>query len=471
MLKPVVAFLATVILSLPAGCQFGPERQLTPALSTNGEVYVYMSPFSVDALGLSFSLNGVYAVMNDGLEFPLKLRMANFGAVPDARQRLVAWGVLPPGRYSGFAFKVKGASLRNADGSKADLLAPKKRVNAAFPFMVDGKKAVVISMKLDYEDAVKGGFSFAPAFSLKVPVKPVDALLGYAVNYGSNDITIFDKAAMKVTGVIPTGAGPVCMVLNRSLERGYVSLSREDAIDVIDMVSGAIIGRIRLDPGDAPTGLALTPDGKTLLSANSGSNTVSVIDPLNYVEVSRIKVGTQPTAIFLDRPGTKAWVLNYFSNTISIIDIASGDVAATLTTDLSPIRGAFSRNNEKFYLINEGSPYLTTIDTATLGTVQKQLTGMGMRAIKVDTNTDLIYIAKRGDPDIEVYNPFTLMPQDYIKEGGGPDYMTIDGDENNLCVADPVENALFFINLSSRKMISGIDVGIDPVWISMAGER
>ena len=469
-MKRVIACLMAVVLAAVTGCQARAE-QLRPALAEDGEIYFYMEPFPPGADRLSFSLEGIYAVAGDGTLVPLGLRMARFSFKFDSRQRLAAWGVLPPGRYKGLAFKVRNASLERAEGGKADLLVPGKPVREDFPFSVEQKQAAVIAADLVSDNAVKAGFSFTPAFDMKIPVKPVDALLGYVVNYGSNDVTIFDKAAMEVTGVIPTGPGPVSMVLDRELKRGYISISGEDTIDVIDMVSGSIIRRIRLNPGDDPRELALTPDNKTLLCINSGSDTVSVIDPVSYIETSRIKVGTQPLTISLDRAGGRAYVFNYFSNTVSIIDIPSGTVVATVTTDLTPLRGEFSRNGDKFYVINEGSPYLTAIDPATLSIVKRQFAGMGMRAIKVDPHTDLIYIGKEGDPNIEVYNPFTLMPEDYIKGGRDVSFMAIDGDENNLCVTDPGENALLFINLASRETASKIDVGEDPVWVTMVGER
>ncbi len=468
-MKRIFAFLVIALLVLLMGCQARLE-QLRPPLVHDGEVYAYMEPFPRGAGRLEFSLGAVYAIAGNGVLIPIGLRMPRFTQGLDSRQRLAAWGVLPPGPYSGLAFKVKHASLNLAEGGEASLLVPKKPFIVAFPFNVPVKGATVISMRLSYADAVKG-VTFSPEFDLRIPVKPVDALLGYAVNYGSNDITIFDKAAMEATGAIPTGAGPVCMVVDRNLERGYVSLSREDAIQVIDLVTGEIIGLIRLNPGDSPHGLALTPDGKTLFAANSGSNTVSVIDPVSYMERSRIQVGTQPEFITLDRPAERAWVFNYFSNSISVIDISSNAVIATINTDLAPLMGVFNRTGNRLYILNGGSAYLTAIDPATFATVQKQYAGPGMRAIKVDTNTDLIYVGKEGDPYIEIYNPFTMMPMDYIKAGNEPGYITIDGDENNLCVADSGENALFFINLASRKIDSRIDVGKDPVWVALVGER
>ncbi len=430
-----------------------------------------MEPLPLKAQRLSFTFNGVYCIRADGALIPLRLHMAGFDSVLAGRQRLVARGILPAGQYTGLALSVKDAHLRSEEGMQSSLLVPDKPVRRELPFTVRERGGVVISMTLRYGQAVRAGFNFTPAFDLKIPDKPVDALLGYVVNTGSNDITVFNKLAMEVTGVIVTGAGPMGMALDPNLKRGYVALSREDAIDVIDMTEGAVVGRIRLNTGDSPSQVALTPDGGALLSVNTGSNTVSVIDPVSFVERSRIKVGIQPVYIQLDPSGKRAYVFNYFSNTISIIDLTSGSVVATVPTDPAPIRGAFDRSGGKLYIINESTPYLTVLDTSSLAVIKRQFAGQGMRAIKVDTRSDLIYIGKMNTPLLEVYDPFTFIPVDYIKAGEDPAYMTIDNDENNLCVVDPVLRSLIFISLSSRKTVSMIDVGSGPYWVSLMGER
>ncbi len=65
-------------------------------------------------------------------------------------------------------------------------------------------------------------------------------------------------------------------------------------IEVIDLQSHTIINRIRMNTGDKPSEAALTPDGRTLLVVNGGSNTVSFIDPASNFETSRINVGNRP---------------------------------------------------------------------------------------------------------------------------------------------------------------------------------
>jgi YVTN family beta-propeller protein len=49
--------------------------------------------------------------------------------------------------------------------------------------------------------------------------------------------------------------------------------------------------------GTRPWGIALSPDGKFLFSANGPSNDVSIVDLKANKEVSRIKAGSSPWGI------------------------------------------------------------------------------------------------------------------------------------------------------------------------------
>jgi YVTN family beta-propeller protein len=49
--------------------------------------------------------------------------------------------------------------------------------------------------------------------------------------------------------------------------------------------------------GDRPWGIALSPDGKWLYTANGPSNDVSVVDPETLSVVGKIKVGDRPWGV------------------------------------------------------------------------------------------------------------------------------------------------------------------------------
>ena len=122
-----------------------------------------------------------------------------------------------------------------------------------------------------------------------------------------------------------------------------MALSGDDQVAVVDLATGLELTRVRLSAGDRPRELALTPDGRTLVVVNSGSSTVSFVDPPSAAEGTRVSTGQEPAALLLDRQGRRAYVLNRQSNTITILDTVNRVVVGTLSTEAEPLRAQLNR--------------------------------------------------------------------------------------------------------------------------------
>lgn len=461
--------IAIIFLMSFSGCQ--PNKlYLKPYLDEQGEVFIYVQPFPQEAGRLRFNLERISAVMSDGSEFPLNLSISEFKGADMTRQRLVASGQLAPGTYTALLFKVKSAFLKGEEGDNV-LLVPEEPVKIDFLFSVNRKKALVIALSLKNSESVVNGFDFSPSFHIFLPDMPIALLKGFVSNHDSNNITVFDKRTGNVSAVIETGKGPGGIAIDQRLRRAYVVLSEDDSVEVIDVMSGDVINRINLNPGDASKELSLTPDGRLLLTANYGSDTVSMIDPVSLIEISRINVGNGPNSVLIDSAGKRAYIFNLRSNTISVIDISNKSVAATISTETGPLRGQFNKKGDRLYVFHEWSPYLTVIDPKSFSILKRAFVGTGLSSIKVDNNTDMLYVGRRNGMHVEVYDPFTLTRGDYISADGEVSCLAIDGEGNNLHILLPEKKELAVINLASKHVVFVIDVGDNPFWVTMMGER
>jgi YVTN family beta-propeller protein len=72
--------------------------------------------------------------------------------------------------------------------------------------------------------------------------------------------------------------------------------------------------------GSIPRGLAVTPDGKHAHVADSGDNTVSVIDTASNTVVATVPVGSLPFGVAVTPDGKRAYVANNLVTTVSVID-------------------------------------------------------------------------------------------------------------------------------------------------------
>jgi YVTN family beta-propeller protein len=461
--------IISMFLLILVGCQAAIST-VRPPLEEEGEIYLYVQPLPQEANRLRFTVEKVFAVSTDGREFPLDVFLHQLKGSDIKRQRLLASGRLPQGSYHGLSFQVKDAILKVEEG-EATLRSPEDPVKIDFPFNVARKRAYLISARFKYPESIRGGFSFSPVFSMFIPGKPLSNVAGYVTNPGSSNITVFDKQAGLAVAIIPTGKKPMGMALDQRLRRAYVALSGDDAIDIVDVIAEDVIDRIRLNTGDHPQELALTPDNKLLLAVNQGSNTLSFIDAASRLEVSRIKVGNGPNSVLIDSTGRRAYVFNTVSSSVSVIDIPNKMLLTTIGTDPSPLRGQFNRKGDKIYVIHEWSSYVSAIDPLSLRVTRRFQVRMGMQSIKVDTNTDLVYLGRKTDTVVEAYDPVSFVPVDFISTGGDIGYMTIDGEGNNLAMVSSGPKNLIGANLISKKAVFVIDVGESPYWVTMMGER
>lgn len=464
-IRLLYALCAVILL----GCQTT-ISMVRPPLEAEGELYLYLQPLPQEADRLRFTVEKIFAVGSDGREFALDVQIHNLKGPDIKRQRLLASGRVPPGHYSGLSFQVKNAILKVEEG-EATLRSPEEPVKIDFPFNVIRKKAYLISARFKYAESIRGGFSFSPVFSMFIPGKILSNLVGYVTNSGSSNITVFDKQAGVAVAIIATGRRPMGMALDQRLRRAYVALSGEDAIDIVDVAAQEVTDRIRLNTGDHPQELALTPDNRLLLTVNPGSNTVSFIETGSLMEVGRIKVGNGPNSVLIDSTGRRAYVFNTTASTISVIDIPNKMLLATLATDPGPLRGQLNRSGDKIYVIHAWSSYVSVINTLSLSVARRFQVKMGMESMKVDTNTGLVYLGRKTDTMVEAFEPFSFVPVDFINTGGGISYMTIDGQENNLHMINPGMKTLVSSNLIRKKVVSIIDVGEGPYWVTMMGER
>jgi YVTN family beta-propeller protein len=365
---------------------------------------------------------------------------------------------------------VQKASLRQESG-ETSLVVPGGPLRVNSPFVLSRGRAVVLWLALENAGLVAGGASFDPAFSAQVGPRPMVSRAGFVTSPKSNAITVFDKRLRQAVAVIPAAGAPSGMALDQRSGRLYVACPGEDEVVAIDVAALEVVERQRLAPGDGPREVALTPDGRTLLSVNTGSNSVTFFDAEPLTRLERITVGSGPASVAIDPSGRRAFVFNTLSSSVSVIDITTRSVAGTLSTDSAPLKGAFSQRGERLYVIHERSPYLTVVDPQQLTIVTRARLRTGAGSIAVDGRRNQLYIGSRSERTVDFYDPNTLLPVDSVKTRGAVSHLAIDVEENGLYMVSPDTRSLVVGSLADRKIVSEIDVREGPYWVAVMGER
>lgn len=444
--------------------------ELPRPITADGAAFVHLQPFDQGAARLEFEIASLAALSADGATIPIHVSLHHVKGSRMDRQRRLGFGPLPPGRYTGLTISLRGGRLHGEEGA-ADLAAPEGPVEIPVPFQVDKGRARLLLLTLDSARAVGESFQLVPAFEARPAVPPPVGRLGLASTPGAASIGVFDRYSAEMVGYVLTLREPSGMARDLREERVYAALAGDDRVVVIGLRNQEVLETLRLQGGDRPVELALTPDGATLLAVNEGSRTLSFIDPRSMVETGRVSVGNGPRSVLVDPRGERAWVFNTEAASLSVVDLARRVVIAVVATDSEPFRGQFTRRGDALYVIHRRSPYLTVVDPAGLAARDRVLLGSPGTALRVDTRTGLLYVAPKGAGQIDVYDPISFLPVDSLPAAGEVSFLAIDGEQNRLFAGLADGPDLLAYPLAGKKIATRIDLGAPSYWISLVGER
>ena len=113
----------------------------------------------------------------------------------------------------------------------------------------------------------------------------------------------------------------------------------------IDLAAQEVVGTVAVSA--PPVQVYLAPDGRTLLSADQGTeaepgNTLSVIDPTDMTVRGTVRTGSGPHGVVIDTTGAKAWVTNIYDDTVSVVDLDALEVLETVPVGDMPNGVSFS---------------------------------------------------------------------------------------------------------------------------------
>ncbi len=185
----------------------------------------------------------------------------------------------------------------------------------------------------------------------------------------SNSLIVINLADGKVERKLPVGVAPYDVVLHKN--KAYVSnwggripgendltgpagrgttvrvdpvrhIANEGSISIVDLNSGATETTM---VGLSPSDLALSPDGKYVVCANSNSDTLSILstDTGKVVETVWVNAkqsdlhGAAPNALAFNSQGDRLFVANGSQNAIAVMSFDPADKGDTVLKGLIPV--------------------------------------------------------------------------------------------------------------------------------------
>ena len=259
-------------------------------------------------------------------------------------------------------------------------------------------------------------------------------------------MTPIDLVTGKVLAAIPLGssAGPAGIAITPNGQTAYVTDAGAigtigHTITPIDLRTDKALPAIDVGPG--PQGIAITPNGQRAYVADTGAivsgqtgafgSTVTPVDLTTGRALPPITVGNAPTGIAITPNGSTAIVTNLNSGSVSTIDIATDRAGAPIELLGGPIAVVISRSQPTIaYVVDTISKQsktgnVTPVDLSddTAGT--PIIVGTNPQAIAVSPEGTTAWVVCYDNQTIVQLNLVTHRPGTVIRLAGGPSAIAV----------------------------------------------
>jgi YVTN family beta-propeller protein len=289
-------------------------------------------------------------------------------------------------------------------------------------------------------------------------------------NFAPRSLHLVDMASKAVTQTIPIGDSFVGVAFDASGQKLYVGGGKDNEIKIFERPATGEFGQtasVKIS-GSAPSGLALSGDGRTLYVALNLKHALAIIDTAS-LSVKEVAVGSFPYTVAVR--GGKVYVSNWggrrpnaddttdgafpvvldprtgipASGTVTVIDAATAKVLRHIDVGLHPSAMAASGDGTRLYVANANSDSISVVDTGSdnvVRTLNVRLfrgapLGSSPNALALSRDGKTLYVANGANNAVAVVNPLdSANPvRGFIPTGWYPTAVTLSADGRQLCVA------------------------------------
>ena len=317
--------------------------------------------------------------------------------------------------------------------------------------------------------------------------KAVSSSRVYVSNEASGDVTVIDAATDSILATIPVGEQPKGIQVSPDGKTVYVALSgssfspasekkgnlppegkKAGGIGLIDTLRNELIGVI--PGGSNPEQFVVSRDGTQLYVANEDASLASVVDAASGEMVQAIPVGEEPGGVALSPDGKIVYVTNETSQTVSVIDTETNKVSATFVVGGRPRAVAFMPNGSRAYVTSETLGTLAVVDTENhrvTGRIELQGDNIRPMSVAVAPDEKRVYVTTGHGDRVFVIDTSTHEVITSFEVGKRPSGIAITPDGKKLYTANGPSDDVSVVDVKTLQVVARIKVGERPWGIAI----
>lgn len=185
---------------------------------------------------------------------------------------------------------------------------------------------------------------------------------------------------------------PVDLVLGPGEEWLATVNQTADTVSLVRKCDGVVLDETKV--GHHPTGIALAPDGTTLLVSGHYSGDVTVLSVLGnkLKKTAEVDIGYQPHGIAIASDGKTAYVACTANSQVAVLDLDKRQVAARIDVGRWPRHVALSPDGSRLAIGTSGDRGVTIVDTRERKALyQEQFVGLNIGHLQVSRDGQYVW--------------------------------------------------------------------------------
>jgi YVTN family beta-propeller protein len=231
------------------------------------------------------------------------------------------------------------------------------------------------------------------------------------------------------------------------------------AVLVMDATTGAMRAARRLEA--ANHNAILSPGGAAIWTTQSGTpGQVLRLDPNTLETIGTADVGDEPSEVTFSVDGSRAFVANTGSDSVTVLDPATGTVLHTIPTGDAPV-GAWPGSDGRMYVDNEAGKSLTVIDVATLTVTSTIQLGFTPAVAAVAPGGEL-WVTNTDDGKLAFFDATSGVMTGELVTGAGAHAIAFDPGRGKAYVINQADGTVAVVDVATKTIAKTIAVGAKP---------
>jgi YVTN family beta-propeller protein len=286
----------------------------------------------------------------------------------------------------------------------------------------------------------------------------------FVSNEKSGDVTIIDGANLKVLATIAVGKRPRGIHVSPDGKTVYVALSGTpiEPPPALDAHGNPIFQRGR--------GANKDDDDDDAVNSDKSADGVGVVDVASQKLTGRINAGSDPEEFAISKDGTRLYASNEDTKTASVINIASGKVEHIILTAQEPEGVGIAPDGKSFFVTCEAGGDIFVVDSSSYQTTAHFKVDVRPRSVDFLPAGAIAFIPSESVGELNVIDTGAakVLKTLALPSGSRPMKVRVSADGSKVYVSNGRAGTVSVVNTHTYELIDTIQVGTRPWGLALS---